>query len=105
MNRDIYRFKFDRRVPMDSVASSIFLATLAAEALHGRAELLLDGAFYLDEKRHRCIVDARSAVGRTIARIFTGFLGHEFDEDLFDIERIPGPPNPESKKDCPCKGS
>ena len=35
-----------------------------------------------------CVVDAATDVGRSIARIFTGFLSREFGEETFKVERV-----------------
>lgn len=38
------------------------------------------------------MVDAATAVGKTIAQIFTGLLGREFGENAFTVERVVGAP-------------
>jgi hypothetical protein len=68
------------------------LAVLSAEGIHGRARVRLDAAFYLDEKKRACVVDAATPVGQTVAQIFTGLLTREFGEDAFTVERLAAPP-------------
>jgi len=88
MSRDVYRYTFNEKTSLAEVRDSLFLAVFSAEGLHGRAQVRLDAAFHLDEKKRACVVDAASAVGKTIAQIFTGLLSREFGEDAFAVERV-----------------
>ncbi len=88
MKRELYRYNFDSKVPIQDVEESLLLAVLAAESLHGRSLMRLDASFCLDSKKRSCVVDAATDVGRAIARIFTGFLSREFGEEAFKVERI-----------------
>ena len=88
MNRELYRYNFNARVPLRDVEESLLLAVLATESLHGRALVRLDASFCLDTGKRSCVVDAATDVGRAIARIFTGFLAREFGEEAFKVERI-----------------
>jgi len=88
MNRELYRYNFDSKVPIRDVEESLLLAVLATECLHGRALVRLDASFCLDSKKRSCVVDAATDVGRAIARIFTGFLSREFGEEAFKVERV-----------------
>jgi len=97
MKRDIYRYKFDRTVPIHDVEETLLLSVMATESLHGRSLIRLDAAFCLDKGKRSCVVDAATAVGRDIARIFTGFLSREFGEDAFKVERVARDPKPEPK--------
>ena len=99
MNREIYRYNFNTKVPFRDVEESLLLAVLAAESLHGRALVRLDASFCLDSKKRSCVVDAATDVGRAIARIFTGFLSREFGEESFKVERVGDahPASPELK--------
>jgi hypothetical protein len=93
MTPTIYRYRFDRRVPLQGVEESLLLAVLAAEGLHGAACVDMDAATCLD--RGRCAVDATTPAGRDIARIFTCFLIHEFGRDAFAVSAIkPARPGP-----------
>ena len=42
MNRELYRYNFNSKVPFRDVEESLLLAVLAAESLHGRALVRLD---------------------------------------------------------------
>jgi hypothetical protein len=92
MTCDYYRYTFTKGTSLAEVEDSLFLAVFSAEGLHGRAQVRLDAAYFLDEKRRACVVAAASAVGKTIAQIFTGLLGREFGEDAFTVERVIGAP-------------
>ena len=88
MSRKIYRYRFVVGVPFQDVEESLFLAVLAAECLHGRCLVRLDASFCIEERKRCCVIDAGTEVGRSIARIFTGFLSREFGEDTFKVERL-----------------
>jgi hypothetical protein len=88
MNPAIYRYAFDESVSLDEVESSLLLAVLAVESLHGQSRVRLDTAYCMDHSRRACVIDARTDVGRDISRIFTGFAIREFGEDAFDVERF-----------------
>jgi hypothetical protein len=92
MSRPVYRYTFDPKTSLAEVWNSLFLSAFAAECIHGRAQVRLDAAFCLDEKKRACVVDAATPVGRTIAQIFTGLLSREFGEDAFTVERVTEPP-------------
>jgi len=88
MNRELYRYNFDSKIPIQDVEESLLLAVLAAESLHGRSLVRLDASFCLDSKKRSCAVDSATDVGRSIARIFTGFLTREFGEEAFRVVRV-----------------
>ena len=92
MSQDVYRYSFDEKTSLSEVRDSLMLAVLSAEGIHGRAKVRLDAAFYLDEKKRACVVDAATPVGQTVAQIFTGLLTREFGEDAFTVERLTAPP-------------
>ena len=86
MSERIYRYHFTDSAPMENVEETLLLSAIAAEALHGRSQLNLDGNFSSDKKRRICHINADNQVGRDIATIFTGFLAREFGEDSFRVE-------------------
>lgn len=87
MKRELYRYSFDSKIPIRDVEESLLLAVLAAESLHGRSLVHLDASFRLDPEKCTCVVDGTTEVGRTIARIFTGYLSREFGEGAFTVVR------------------
>ena len=88
MTRDVYRFTFNTDAPIEEVEASLLLAILATESLHGQCQVRLDAAHYLDPARRACVIDAGTPVGRDLNRLFTGFIGREFGQDAFSVERV-----------------
>ena len=84
-NRYVYRFR--RHIDVDDLQDTLTLAVLGAENLHGRARVRLDGWWRLDRQRRQCTIDASTAIGQDIARLFTGFLTQEFGEGAFTVQR------------------
>ncbi len=89
MGAEIYRFTFDREVPLAEVRYSVLLAALAAEGVHGQSQVLMDASYYVDEKKGVCVIDGGTRVGRTVASIFTRFLTREFGVASFSVEHVP----------------
>jgi len=73
---------------MQDVEESLLLAVLAAECLYGEARVRLDAGYSISEEKHALVVDAGTDIGRSINRIFTGFVTREFGEDAFKVERL-----------------
>jgi len=90
--KEVYRYSFEKSVPLDDAEESLLLAVLAVECLHGQARVRLDAGYFLDKKQRACVVDASTAVGQDINKVFTGFCIREFGEDSFKVERVDGPP-------------
>ena len=53
---------------------------------HGRTDIRLDACFRLQPGT--CSIDNGTPVGRTITRVFTGYLAREFGEGAFTIVRV-----------------
>lgn len=88
MNVEIYRYQFNKGVPMQDVEESLHLAILAAECLHGQSRVRLDASYCMDADKCACVIDATTQVGQDVNRIFTGFAIREFGEDAFKVERV-----------------
>lgn len=88
MGTGIYRYTFQPSVPPAEIEAALVLAIFAAEVLHGEAQVQLDAGHCFDRHRLICVVDAATAVGRDIARLFVGFLQRELDPDSFKVERV-----------------
>jgi len=82
-----YRYIFNRHVNLDDAADCLTLAVCAAEGLHGRARIRLDGSWRLDRQRRVCTIDAGTAVGRDLAKLFAGYLSAEFGDQAFWVRR------------------
>jgi hypothetical protein len=88
MAQEIYRYAIQPRVPLDEVETSLVLALLTTESLHGESQTRLDAAHYFDTDQRACVIDAHTDVGRDLNKIFTGLLVREFGPDSFRVERV-----------------
>ena len=88
MDRPIVRYRFDATVPVQELEGTLLLAVLAAESLHGEATVALDARFAIDPERCTLVIDAGTDAGRTIARVFGGYVRHEFGAGSYTVERL-----------------
>ena len=88
MNKEIYRYQFDRDCPAREVEETLQLAVIAVESLHGQSRVRLDASYCMDDEQCGCVIDASTVVGRDIVRIFTGFAIREFGEEAFKVNRV-----------------
>ena len=88
MSAEIYRYSFLPSVPFEEVEASLVLAIMAAESLHGQAQVRLDVAHAVDPEKRCCVIDATTCAGRDVNRLFIGFFGQEFGQDAFQVERV-----------------
>ena len=88
MSTEIYRYKFATTVPFAEAESSLVLAIMAAESLHGQSQVRLDASHAADANKRCCVIDASTPVGRDLNRLFIGFINREFGPDSFTVERI-----------------
>ena len=91
MPNELYRYTFSCEVPVEEIEASLLLAILATESLHGEAQVHLDITHFLDAARHACVIDAGTAAGRDLNRLFVGFIRREFGEDSFQVQRVESP--------------
>jgi hypothetical protein len=92
MTKAIYRYRFEPDVPLDEVEDTLVLALLAVEALHGEAQVHLDAGHVFDREQRACVLDATTAVGSNLNRLFVGLLRRELGEAAFRVERVAGEP-------------
>lgn len=85
--KTIYRFQFQRHVPLEKAEATLMLALIAAEALHGQPNVRLSVRYLFGEDKHACVIDGDNEIARQVVLIFTQFLIHEFGEDTFQIRR------------------
>src|SRR5688500_7456684 len=90
MIEDVYRYEFQPSVPMEEVEASLLLATWAAEALDGEAQVRLDDGHVQDRDSKRCVLDGGTEGGRDINHLFTGYLRRELPSDQFSVRRVEG---------------
>ena len=86
--KEAYRYKFDPSIPFEDIEASLLLAMLSAESIHGESQVRLDASHVIDAEAHACVIDANTAVGRDLNRLFTGFIRREFGEGLFRVKRV-----------------
>jgi hypothetical protein len=93
--KDVYRYTFDQCVPIENIEASLLLSVLSAESIHGESQVRLDAQHLLEAETHSCVIDASTAVGRDLNRLFTGYVRREFGEDLFRVKRVNTPAHAE----------
>ena len=93
MSREIYKYVFGSSVDIADVETSLLLALLATESLHGESQVRLEAAHALDAEGRACVIDASGDIGRDLNRLFVGFVRREFGEDAFRVERVARHPN------------
>lgn len=92
MSRELYRYSFHAEVAIEEVEASLVLAIFAAESIHGESQVRLDASHYFDSAARACVIDAGTAVGRDLNRLFVGFVRREFGEHQFEVARLDSPP-------------
>jgi hypothetical protein len=88
MSKTVYRYQFENEVPLDQAEAALIMAIIAAEALHGQAEVRLSMRYLFGDEKHACVIDGDNEVTRQLVLIFTQFLIHEFGEDAFQVTLI-----------------
>ncbi|MCC7409534.1 MAG: hypothetical protein IT442_15830 [Phycisphaeraceae bacterium] len=83
-------FTFQDSVPMAEVESTLRLAVLAVESLHGEDRVRLEARAKVDRQARVCVIDTSLDVGRTLATVFGGFVRREFGEEAFTIAQATG---------------
>jgi hypothetical protein len=92
MAPSVYRYQFDPGVPLPEVEHTLLICLLATQALHGDSVARLTVGHHLDRRRRSIVVDGRTAEGRDLAKLLTGFLSREFGPTAFTVE--PAEPRP-----------
>jgi len=92
--RQICKFTFRPEVPVAEVESSLLLAVVGIESLHGDTRVRLELQHVLDPESGTCVIDATTEVGRDLTRLFTGYLQREFGAEAFVVLQIDGTANP-----------
>jgi hypothetical protein len=87
MIQDIYRFEFFEDVSLTDIEETLLLAIVATESLHGESQARLDVGHYFDPTVRACVIDAGTAAGRDLNRLFVGFLRREYGDDSFRVQR------------------
>ena len=97
MSKTVYRFQFEDDVPLEEAETSLILAIIAAEALHGQPAVRLSLRYLFSEEKRACVIDGDNEVAHQVVLIFTQFLLRQFGDDAFQVtqplrERPAAPP-------------
>jgi hypothetical protein len=88
MSKTVYRYQFEREVPLEKAEATLIMAIIAAEALHGQAEVRLSMRYLFGDDKHACVIDGDNEVTRQLVLVFTQYLIHEFGEDAFQVTLV-----------------
>jgi hypothetical protein len=88
MTKELYRYSFPPEVQMEDIEATLLLALWGTESLHGESEVRLDASHFLDGGKRACVIDAGTPVGRTLNRLFIGYIRRELGQDAFRVERV-----------------
>lgn len=91
MIQSMYQFDLGVELPLSEVRDTLRLAVLAAEAIHGQADLLLDASYAFGSGDRTVRIDGSTPAARDLARLFAHFLGREFGPSCFVVERFDSP--------------
>jgi hypothetical protein len=94
MTGPAYRYAFRDPTPADEVEATLILSVFAVEALHGESQTRLDAAHAFDADLQTVVIDAGTAVGRDLNRVFVGLITREFGPGSFGVERVRHQPVP-----------
>jgi hypothetical protein len=88
MESHIYRYRFIDSLDLTEVRTTLTLALLATESLHGESRVRLESRYEFDNDDRICRIDASNEVGRDLNRLLLGFISREFGRDSFSVERL-----------------
>ena len=88
MNPPVYRFAFPNLPSLLMAQMTLQLAMVAAEGLFGKTVVCMDVSYYVHAPRNVILIDATTAVGASLVRIYTALLIDELGEDAFTVRRV-----------------
>jgi hypothetical protein len=88
MPGDVYKFVFRDVIPAAEVEGTLVLSIIGVESLHGQSQARMDARHAFDARTRVVVIDASTAVGRDLSRLFLGFLTREFGPGSFRVERV-----------------
>lgn len=74
MTRTTYHFTFASAVPMDAVEDALLLAAISADAVADDADGARRTTHVLDDRSRTCVIDARTASGAALVRVFFAYV-------------------------------
>lgn len=84
----IFRFTFGNALDMTQVEAAFVLAIFSVEAIHGTSETRLLAEHAMDAEKREYVVDASTALGHVLSKLFIAFLTRQFGPDSFRVTRI-----------------
>jgi hypothetical protein len=81
MDRSVFRYQFNPSIPISDVEETLVLALFSVKALFGAARARLEARYTIDHMTRTCVVDASTTVGRSLNRLFAGYLDQEHGEE------------------------
>lgn len=93
MGHNRFQYCFHKSVEMAEAEATLLVAMIAVEGLHGSSAVRMHGRYNFEPKQRMCEIDAGSAVGCDLNRIYVGFLQREFGPAAFTVQQanIPAP--------------
>lgn len=88
MRRDVYRYQFDDSLELREVQTTLCLAIIGAQGLHGDTQMLLDARYWFDPEKRAAVIDASTEVGKCMNRLFASYMRDEYGRDTFKVERV-----------------
>lgn len=88
MDKTITRFEFGQGTDLAEIESTLHLAVLAVEGLHGEARVRLEVRYRIDTPTTSVLLDCQTGSGRAVARVFAAFLTRELGADGFRVRRL-----------------
>ncbi|NLF17830.1 MAG: hypothetical protein GX595_11325 [Lentisphaerae bacterium] len=85
MNETVYRYQFEPDVPMEEAETSLVMAIIAAEALHGQPAVRLSLRYLFSEEKRACVIDGYNEIALHVVLVFTQFLLRQFGDDAFQV--------------------
>ncbi len=87
MNANIFQFAFATAVDLTDVEATLQVAIVAAEGIFGEAQVRMEVSYHLDPDHRAIHIDAGTAAGEAVVRVFTALVIREFGPDAFTVRR------------------
>ena len=83
-----HKYSFSEKAPFASVEATLLLALWALESIYGESAVRLDAPHVVDEDLGTVAIDGSTAIGRTLNKLFVGFLSREYGHKAFRVARL-----------------
>ena len=98
MSSRVYRFEFDRDVPLSQIDWFLRLSALFAEGMLGVNYIRLEFERFVDDRHQAITLDGTTEVGAMILKIFRGLVLHYLGEHVLLLQRVDRPRPNESER-------